>query len=145
MLRFTKRADYGLMAVYYIASHQEDGAVSSKRIAGTFSIPHELLAKVLQQLARKGLITGQNGPKGGYVLTRSPEEITVGQVIRVLEGPVKIVSCVESLDCPQYSRCNWRGPVQTIQASISQLLDTMTMAELANDRVSPLAELQGRY
>jgi len=119
MLRFTKRADYGLIAIHYIAVHQEAGAVSAKRIAGAFNIPHELLAKILQRLTKQGLIESHNGPKGGYVLTNTPEKITVGQVIRALEGPIHIVSCLEDLDCPQFPRCNLRRPVQKIQASIS--------------------------
>lgn len=140
MLRFTKRADYALMAMHYVSFHQEDGAVSVKRIAEEFSIPQELLAKILQRLAKKGLIASHNGPKGGYWLTRSPEEITVGQVLRALEGPIHIVGCMDDLDCPQFLRCNLRRPVQKIQARISSLLDTMTLAELARD-ATPLAEL----
>ena len=141
MLRFTKRADYGLMAVHYIAAHGDDGAVSAKRIAEEFHIPQERLAKILQRLAKTKLITSHNGPKGGYVLTRPPQEMTVGQVVRALEGPVRIVSCmVEDDDCPQFSRCNLRRPVQKIQASISSVLDTMTLAELTADQV-PAGEL----
>src|SRR5256885_17229581 len=87
MLRFTKRADYGLMAIHYIAIHDDLGAVSVKRIAEEFSIPQELLAKILQKLAKQGLIVSQNGPKGGYVLSRRPGEISVGEVVRALEGP----------------------------------------------------------
>jgi Rrf2 family protein len=131
MLRFTKRADYGLMAIHYIASQGDEGAVSAKRIAEEFHIPPERLAKILQRLAKKHLIESYNGPKGGYMLTRAPGEITVGQVVKALEGPLRIVSCmVENDDCPQFSRCNLRRPVQRIQASISSLLDTMTLAEL---------------
>jgi len=141
VLRFTKRADYGLMAVHYIAAHGDDGAVSAKRIAEEFHIPQERLAKILQRLAKKRLITSHNGPKGGYVLTRPPQEMTVGQVVRALEGPVRIVSCmVEDDDCPQFSRCNLRGPVQKIQAGISSVLDTMTLAELTADP-APAGEL----
>lgn len=142
MLRFTKRADYGLMAIHYIAFHQEGGSVSSKRIAEEFHIPPELLAKILQRLARKGLIVSHNGPKGGYVLASPPHELTVGQVVRAIEGPINIVSCLEDLNCPQFSRCNLRRPVQKIQASITHLLDTMTVAELVSDaEPSPFAEL----
>lgn len=142
MLRFTKRADYGLMAVHFIAAHGDDGAVSAKRIAEEFHIPPERLAKILQRLAKKQLITSHNGPKGGYVLTRSSAQITVGQVVRALEGPLRIVSCMsEKDDCPQFSRCNLRRPVQKLQASISAMLDNMTLAELAADPVVPLGEL----
>jgi Rrf2 family protein len=130
MLRFTKRADYGLMAINYIASQQDDGAVSAKRIAEEFQIPAELLAKILQRLAKKRLIVSQNGPKGGYVLAAPATEITVGRVVRALEGPINIVSCLETHQCPQMSRCNLRRPVLKIQAGISRLLDSMTLAEL---------------
>ena len=143
MLRFTKRADYGLMAIHFIASHGDDGAVSAKRIAEEFRIPPERLAKILQQLAKKKLITSHNGPKGGYVLTRRPGAITLGQVVRALEGPLSVVSCMtEHDDCPQFARCNLRGPVQKIQASITHVLDSMTLAELAAEptvTVMPLA------
>ena len=142
MLRFTKRADYGLMAIHFIASHGDDGAVSAKRIAEEFHIPPERLAKILQRLAKKKLITSHNGPKGGYVLTRPASVITVGQVVRALEGPLSVVSCMtEHDDCPQFARCNLRGPVQKIQASITHVLDSMTLAELAAEppvRLTPL-------
>jgi Rrf2 family protein len=137
VLRFTKRADYGLMAIHYIAVQPRETAVSAKRIAEEFNIPAELLAKILQRLAKRKLIVGLNGPKGGYVLARPREEITVGQVLRALEGPVRIVSCMVDDHCPQYSRCNLRLPVQKIQASISSLLDTMTLAELSSTALPP--------
>ena len=131
------------MAIHFIASHGDDGAVSAKRIAEEFRIPPERLAKILQQLAKKKLITSHNGPKGGYVLTRRPGAITVGQVVRALEGPLSVVSCMtEHDDCPQFARCNLRGPVQKIQVSITHVLDSMTLAELAAEptvTVMPLA------
>ncbi|MEK8036053.1 MAG: Rrf2 family transcriptional regulator [candidate division NC10 bacterium] len=141
MLRFTKKADYGLMAIHYIAAQADEEAVSAKRIAEEFKIPPELLAKILQRLAKRKLIVSHNGPKGGYLLGRDPNQITVGQVIRALEGPVEIVGCVTADDCPQYVRCNLRRPVEKIQASISHLLDTMTLAELAADPSLPVAAL----
>ena len=143
MLRFTKRADYGLMAIHYIAIHEDAGSVSAKRIAEEFSIPPELLAKILQRLARERLIVSQNGPRGGYVLARRPIEITVGQVVRALEGPINIVECLdEDSDCPQMARCNLRRPVQKIQVAVSQLLDTMTLAELVGADVPELMTIK---
>jgi Rrf2 family transcriptional regulator, cysteine metabolism repressor len=139
MLRFTKRADYGLMAIHYIAVHEDLGAVSAKRIAEEFRIPAELLAKILQKLAKQRLITSTNGPKGGYVLARRPAEISVGDVVRALEGPVNIVSCLEeSSDCPQMAHCNLRRPAQKIQAAITQVLDTMSLSELTGADVPEL-------
>ena len=141
MLRFTKRADYGLMAIHYIATQKH--AVSAKRIAEQYAIPPELMAKILQRLAKEGLIESQNGPKGGYTLSRRPAEITVGEVIRALEGPIHIVSCLEGGDCAQILRCNLRRPVHKLQAAISQVLDTMSLAELTSDDVPELLSIKG--
>jgi Rrf2 family protein len=142
MLRFTKRADYGLMAIHYIAVNDGFGAVSAKRIAEEFAIPPELMAKILQRLAKQRLVVSTNGPKGGYVLARRPAEITVGQVIRALEGPINIVSCLEDSECPQMEKCNLRRPVQKIQAAISQVLDTMSLAELTSADVPELLSIK---
>ncbi len=143
MLRFTKRADYGLMAIHYIAINEDRGAVSAKRIADEFHIPSELLAKILQRLAKQQLITSQNGPKGGYVLARRPVAISVGDVVRALEGPINIVNCLEaSSDCPQMAHCNLRRPVQKIQAAISHVLDTMSLSELTTADVPELFSIR---
>jgi Rrf2 family protein len=142
MLRFTKRADYGLMAIHYIAIHDDLGAVSVKRIAEEFAIPQELLAKILQRLAKQGLIVSQNGPKGGYVLARRATEISVGAVVRALEGPISIVSCIEDSDCPQMERCSLRRPITKLQAAITQMLDTMSLAELTSEDVPDLLTIK---
>lgn len=130
MLRFTKKADYGLMAVHYIALHQHEGVVNAKRVAEDLTIPPELLAKILQRLAKRKLIRSVNGPKGGYVLAREPGKITVGEVLRAIEGPLAIVHCYHSSECPQLDRCNIRRPIWMIQASIVQLLDTLSLEEM---------------
>jgi len=142
MLRFTKRADYGLMAIHYIAIHDDGGAVSVKRIAEEFAIPQELLAKILQRLAKQRLIVSQNGPKGGYVLTRRASEISIGEVIRALEGPISIVSCLEDSDCPQMERCSLRRPITKLQVAITQMLDSMSLAELTSDDIPELLTIK---
>ena len=142
MLRFTKRADYGLMAIHYIAIHDDRGAVSVKRIAEEFAIPQQLLAKILQRLAKQRLIVSQNGPKGGYVLTRRASEISIGEVIRALEGPISIVSCLEDSDCPQMERCSLRRPITKLQAAITQMLDSMSLAEFTSDDIPELLTIK---
>jgi Rrf2 family protein len=136
MLRFTKQVDYGLIAMQYIAEHRADAAVGVKRIADEFGIPAELLAKVCQRLAKGGLLLAQSGPRGGYRLTLPSSAVTVGQVIRVLEGPLAIVRCMaDHGECAQGARCTLQNPARKIQAAITNLLDTTTLAELTGDDV----------
>lgn len=142
MLRFSKKADYGLMAVHYIAFHQHDGVVNAKRIAEDLGIPAELLAKILQRLARGKLIASVNGPKGGYVLARDPSQIRVSEVLRAIEGPLGLVNCYRTMACPQLERCNIRRPVLAIQSSIERFLDTMTL-EAMNTLSEPPTVIPG--
>src|SRR3989442_13328648 len=85
MLRFTKRVDYGLMAIQYVAFHEGVSPVAVKQIAEEFNIPTELLAKILQRLAKRGLIVSQNGPKGGYRLAHQPGGDKGRREVRVTE------------------------------------------------------------
>src|SRR5262245_57895827 len=115
------------MAVHYIALHQYDDVVNAKKIAEDLGIPAELLAKILQRLAKAKLIASVNGPKGGYVLAREPSQIRVSEVLRAIEGPLGLVSCYRTMQCPQLERCNIRRPVLAIQTGIERFLETMTL------------------
>lgn len=135
MLKLSKRIDYGLIAMSYIALTHDTAAVNTKRIADEYHIPVELLAKVLQRLAKKGLIVSQNGPKGGYALSRPSTEITVSEIIEAIEGPVMLTTCSltsqgESM-CDQWGLCNVRSPLHKIQDGIRKLLQSMTLAEMS--------------
>lgn len=145
MLKLSKKIDYGLLAINYMASHDHDVLTNTKAIAEEYNIPVELLAKVLQKLAKKGLVHSQNGPKGGYTLARAPSHITVAEVVEAIEGPIRIADCYKMYRCIQMDRCSIRGPVEKIQASIIQLLDSMTMAQISDLNViyKPSREEEG--
>ncbi|MEK6684676.1 MAG: Rrf2 family transcriptional regulator [Nitrospirota bacterium] len=133
MLKLSKKIDYGLMAISHIAYCKDDTKiVNTKRIAEEYSIPVELLAKILQKMAKGGLITSLNGPKGGYVLARLPRDITVGEVVKAIEGPIELVDCYrgDETDCRQLGKCSVRRPIRKIQDSITRLLDSMTIEEI---------------
>jgi Rrf2 family protein len=134
MFKLSKKSDYGLMAINYIAFHEADGIASTKRIAEEYNMPVELLAKILQRLAKSGLIIGQNGPKGGYILSRGLSKISIGEVVQAIEGPIGIVSCYheESNPCMQISKCTLRSPMKKIQENIIQYLNGITLDEMNN-------------
>ena len=146
MLKFSKKADYALLALQYIASAQGSGdlqprVVNTKEIAEEHFMPVELLAKVLQTLARHQIIESHhNGPKGGYVLGREPKDITIAQVLEAIEGPLGITDCYhekEESSCDQMDRCNIRTPLLKIQESIYTLLNGMSIEDMLIDE-SPL-------
>ena len=94
MLKLTKKADYGLMAMKHLAEHAEQGACSAKDVADAYHIPQEALAKILQRLVKAGLLHSQHGTNGGYTLARDPGMISAFEVIRAIDGPLFITSCV---------------------------------------------------
>ena len=132
MLKLSKKTDYALMAVQYMASKNSVRAVNTKEIAVEYRIPVELLAKVLQKLGKKGLVISQNGPKGGYLLAKPASAISVLSVIQAIEGNIGITECYHNEDsrCVQLARCNIRTPLRNIQNSIYGLLDSMSIEDM---------------
>lgn len=121
------------MAISHIAYCGDDNKiVNTKRIAEEYSIPVELLAKILQKMAKGGLITSLNGPKGGYVLAKPAGDITIGEVVKAIEGPIELVDCYRGVetDCQQLGKCSVRRPIRRIQDSITRLLDSITIEEI---------------
>jgi len=98
MLKLTRKADYGLIALRHLARNRE--GASAKEIAAVYGIPTPLLAKVLQKLARNGLLTAAYGTNGGYRLARDPRTINALEVVRAIDGPIVLTSCFT-----QHGRC----------------------------------------
>src|ERR1700738_1263051 len=137
MLKLTKKADYGLMAMKHLAEHVDQGACSAKDVAEAYGIPQEALAKILQRLAKVGLVRSQHGMNGGYTLTRDPKMITAFEVIRAIDGPLFITSCVTVRgECDQTDRCSIRGPLRRVSHSIEEVLRRLTILEMKEDAKS---------
>jgi len=134
MFTFTKKADYALLALSYLATEGGDGRlVGPREIAGHYEIPGELLAKVMQALAKSRLVASVPGPTGGYRLGRPAQEISVGAVVEAMDGPLAIAQCWEDegvARCRQASRCHLRGPLALIQEGMIRLLRETTLADV---------------
>ena len=134
MLRLSKKSDYALIAMKHLATHVDRGALSAREIAEQYDIPLKLMAKVLQRLARGGLVASQQGTRGGYHLTRSADRISVADVIQAIDGPVTVTACSTDEDtCDQYSKCNIRDPLWRVKDRILAALNTFTISEITND------------
>lgn len=145
MFKLSKKADYGLIAVKHLATHRSDHAFSANEIADHYGISATLMAKVLQKLARHGLVGAKHGSGGGYQLLKAPGEISALEVITAIDGPVLITSCVTSHgNCDATSKCSVREPLRRVNESILQVLNTVTIAQMSEEPHEPaLVELQG--
>src|SRR4030081_2402849 len=134
MLKLTKKADYGLMAVKHLAEHAEQGACSAKDVADAYRIPQEALAKILQRLVKAGLLHSQHGTNGGYTLARHPGMISAFEVIRAIDGPLFITSCITVRgECDQSDRCTIREPLRRVNDSIEEVLRGITIADMKEE------------
>jgi Rrf2 family protein len=148
MLRLTKKADYGLMALKYLAeqsgppsSQNPDAApresapaFSAKDIAEAYHIPPQLLAKILQTLAKAGILVSHAGTNGGYALARSAHDITAFEVIRAIDGPLFITSCITIHGtCDLHGTCTIKEPLRKVNDSIKDLLSGIRISDLVED------------
>lgn len=134
MLKLSKKADYALIAVRHLAMKHPSEACSSKEIAKAYGIPVELLAKVLQRLAKKGLLVSQQGSDGGYALARDAATVSAFDVIHAIDGPLLITSCVTSHgDCSQRPTCTVKEPLGKVNEIIVKALSSVTISSLGED------------
>jgi Rrf2 family protein len=131
MLKISKKADYGMMALMHLAQHPDRNSWSAREIAERYGIPLELMAKILQKLVQRGFLASHHGTNGGYSLARSADAITAAEVITAIEGSLSLTSCVSDDGfCVQFEKCNIKSPLQRLNDSVVQLLSRITIAEM---------------
>lgn len=134
MLKLTKKADYGLIALKYLAEHPETIAVSAKDIADSYGIPAQLLAKILQQLTKSGLLKSHAGMNGGYALARDAREISTYEVIHSIDGPFFITSCTKGAkSCELTPSCTIKEPLARVNETIAGVLKSISIQDLADE------------
>ena len=134
MLRLSKKADYALMAMKHLATRPDAASSSAREIAEQYDIPIELMAKVLQRLARRGLVTSLQGTRGGYRLSRPVSQISVADIIEAIEGPLRVTACsTEEENCGQYAKCSVRDPLWKIKDRIVSALSDCSLQEIVSD------------
>ena len=135
MLRLSKKTDYALISLSYVASRGNHPA-SAREIAELHDIPVELLAKVLQRLVQRGVLRSQQGIHGGYLLARAPAEIYLGQIVRMFDGPLAPVPCasqtayVRCADCRNEAECGVHLAMKQVRDATSRVLDGTRVADL---------------
>jgi len=131
MLKLTKKADYGLIALRHLAS-VPGATASTKDIADAYRLPVTLLAKVMQQLSRAGIVKSVAGTNGGYKLSRNPGTVSALEVVRAIDGPVILTHCfTEHSTCDQSGNCTVREPLRRVHEAILDVLNRFTITDLA--------------
>jgi Rrf2 family protein len=137
-MRLSKRGEYGIRSMLYLAKQPApDELVQLKQIATSENIPVKYLEQILLALRHAGLLHSRMGIGGGYHLAKPAENISLGQIVRTLDGPLAPVNCVsqmayEPCDCPDEKTCGLRLAMLDVRNSISNVLDNTTLQDVVN-------------
>lgn len=150
-MRLSKRGEYGLRAMIALATPGPDGesqVVQIREIAQREQIPAKFLEQILLSLKNAGFLHSKMGVGGGYHLAKAPKDISLGQIVRVLDGPLAPVKCVsqmayEPCGCPDEETCGLRLVMGDVRNAIANLLDGTSLADVAK-RVTVAHETAGR-
>ena len=156
----TQKTRYALRSLLFLAEEQGGGPVQLGRIAETQRVPPKYLELIMLDLKKAGLVKSARGPKGGYRLARPSEQISFGEVVRTMEGPIALVSCASVNfyapcgDCQDEATCAIRRAFAILRDQSTAVLDSISLAKGAweerlaarnrleqADRRSPLSRL----
>jgi Rrf2 family transcriptional regulator, cysteine metabolism repressor len=136
-MKVSTRGEYGVRAMVALAHHYGDRPVALTVIARDSHVPAPYLEQLIAPLRRAGLVESKRGAHGGYQLARAPESIRIGEIYRVMEGPVAPMECVSEDEsdqtCPLIPNCETRPVWLRVRDSIAGALDSMTLADLVRD------------
>jgi Rrf2 family protein len=132
----SRRSKYGLKALLMLAQQSGPEPVLISELAGRDGLPKKFLEAILLELKRHGFVESRKGKGGGYFLRRRPSDITFGQVIRVLDGPLAAVPCVSKfaymrcVDCVDEQRCGVRLAMKQVRDATAAILDNTSLADI---------------
>jgi Rrf2 family protein len=131
MVRFSKKIEYSLIALRYIAN-AKDEIITAKEISNKFNIPYELLAKILQKLKKENILISNQGVNGGYKISRPLNQISLSELIEKIEGKTALVECMHTdniSDCFISDSCSIKDPISKMQVELENLLKTKMISD----------------
>jgi Rrf2 family transcriptional regulator, cysteine metabolism repressor len=149
-MQISQKCQYALRALFYLAIRNGEGPVRIADIAENQAIPARFLEAILAQLKQGKFVASQRGNVGGYYLVRSPKELTVGEVIRFVEGPLSPVACLDDADrdperCALYGDCVFMPMWERAEQAISEVYDQTTFQSLVDQERTRSKRIESTY
>ena len=133
MIRLNKMTDYAVVMLSHLAV-DVDRVVTATELARVSALPLPSVSKLMKQLSRAGILTSQRGASGGYRLGRAPKDISIADIVTILEGPIALTACIEGADtsCDAIPQCSLSGHWNQVNHAIQVALDSVSLADLIN-------------
>lgn len=145
MLKLSRMIDYGVVILSQM-TNQRDGLATAPELAEATGLPAPMVSKIMKALARSDLVTSHRGVRGGYTLSRGPQDISVAAIVEALEGPVALTACVEASDshCRVESLCPIRGGWEKVNDAIRDALEAVSLADLIYSGFENMTALEAK-
>ena len=137
-MKISTKGRYGVAAMYDLALHYGEGPITLKQIALRQEISEHYLEQLISTLRNAGYVNSIRGPQGGYILAKDPKDITIGDVIKTMEGPITLVDCLLNDDtennyCEKVGKCVTRDVWVKVRDSINNVLNSISLADLCKE------------
>lgn len=135
LMKLSTKGRYGVKAMFELALNHGGEPISIKTIAEKQNISEYYLEQLFASLRKAGLIKSIRGAQGGYILTREPKDITVADILNVLEGPIEISECIsdDEASCSRMNYCATRLLWIKVSDSVNQVINSITLQDMIND------------
>lgn len=134
-MKLSTRGRYGLRAVHYLAENRENGYISVAEISENLMLPENYLEQLIRLLKKNNLVKSTRGAKGGYKLSRDINDITVGDVLRVLEGEITSSDCVSNRQCCESGKCEAYFVFAKIDEAINSAVNSITIKDMVENNL----------
>ena len=133
-MKLSTKGKYGLKAIFELSLHVNEGPMPLNMIASKQKIPEQYLEQIFSTLKKSKLITSVRGAQGGYLLNKAPNEVTVGDVLAILEGPVALSQCIiEEGVCENSNDCSTKLVWEKLKKGIEDVLNSITLQDMVDD------------
>jgi len=136
-MKLSSRGRYGVRAMFELALHYNQGSIPLRSVAGKQDINENYLEQLVASLRKAGLVKSIRGAQGGYMLAKEPGQITVGDIVRVLEGPIAPVECVNEENCGEVCQkadeCVTKMVWEKLRNKINEVLDETTLEDMVKE------------
>ena len=147
-MTISQKCQYALRAIFELSRRYRQGPTIIAEVAEVQAIPPKFLELILGELRQGGFVESRRGKRGGYLLSLPPDQVTVGQIIRFIEGPIAPVKCIagqDSAPCPLHGRCAFIGLWERAENAVAEVYDTTTLQDLIDQDASMSARYVDSY